>query len=100
MKWVCVCVCFFCKKVENGVFCKKVEYGGCFCKKWTFPQRRVHYVQYQYFIFYILLICTQRTPCLRACYGALLKITDIELGGTSIIFDPSPVPGRYISPLE
>ena len=27
-----------------------------FCKKWTFPQRRVHYVQYQYFLFYILLI--------------------------------------------
>ena len=25
-----------------------------FCKKVTFPQRRVHYVQYQYFLFYIL----------------------------------------------
>ena len=25
-------------------------------KKWTVPQRRVHYVQYQYFLFYILLI--------------------------------------------
>jgi len=45
----------------GGVFCKKVENGGCyvrkwkmgvFCKKWTFPQRRVHYVQYQYFLFY------------------------------------------------
>jgi len=23
--------------------------GGVSCKKWTFPQRRVHYVQYQYF---------------------------------------------------
>jgi len=38
-----------------------------FCKKWTFPQCRVHYVQYQYFLFYILLIwggCVriQRTP--------------------------------------
>jgi len=30
--------------------------GGVFCKKWTFPQHRVHYVQYQYFLFYILLI--------------------------------------------
>ena len=30
--------------------------GGVFRKKWTFPQRRVHYVQYQYFLFYILLI--------------------------------------------
>jgi len=27
-----------------------------FCKKWTFPQRRVHYVQYHYFLFFILLI--------------------------------------------
>ena len=52
-----------------------MENGGIFVKKWTFPQRRVHYVQYQYFLFYILLIwgggCvrTQRTPiCLRAWY--------------------------------
>ena len=30
--------------------------GGCFfVKKWTFPKRRVHYVQYRYFLFYILL---------------------------------------------
>jgi len=39
-----------------NVFCKKVENGGFSVKKWTFPQRRVHYVQYQYFLFYILLI--------------------------------------------
>ena len=56
MKWGC----FFVKKSKKwGVFCKKVENGGCFvksgkygvffCKKWTFRQRRVHYVQYQYF---------------------------------------------------
>ena len=33
-----------------------------FNKKWTFPQRRMHYVQYQYFLFYILLIWrVQRT---------------------------------------
>ena len=51
-----------------GVCCKKVENGGAFfCKKWTFPQRTVRYVQYQHFLFYILLIwgsgCvgTQRT---------------------------------------
>ena len=47
--------------------CKKVENGGCFVKKWTFPQRRVHYVQYQYFFyftFYLFGGCvrTQRTP--------------------------------------
>jgi len=41
-------------------FVKKVENGGVFCKKWTFLQRRVHYVQYQYFLFYILLIWGQR----------------------------------------
>ena len=40
-----------------------------FCKKWTFPQRRVHYVQYQYFLFFsILRIWEVRThpshPCL------------------------------------
>jgi len=29
---------------------------GVFCKKWTLSQRRVHYVQYQYFLFYIILI--------------------------------------------
>jgi len=52
----------------RGAFRKKVENGGVFfCKKnWTFLQRRVHYVQYQYFLFCILLIwgcvCTQRTP--------------------------------------
>ena len=48
-----------CKKVENGgVFNKKVENGGVFVKKWTFPQRTVHYVQYQYqyFLFHVLLI--------------------------------------------
>jgi len=54
--------CFFVKKVEKG--------WGVFCKKWTFPQRRVHYVQYQYFYFtfYLFVRCvrTQRTPCLRA----------------------------------
>jgi len=44
----------------GGAFCKKTTGkcgGGCFfVKKWTFPQRRVHYVQYQFFKFYILLI--------------------------------------------
>jgi len=36
---------------------KKLESGGVFLyKKRTFPQRRVHYVHYQYFLFYILLI--------------------------------------------
>ena len=50
MKWgVCL------KKWKMGVFCKKVKNEECFfVKKWTFPQRRVHYVQYQCF-FYIIL---------------------------------------------
>ena len=50
-------------------FVKKVKNGGVFCKKVTFSQRRVHYIQYQYTVslFYILLIwggCvrTKRTP--------------------------------------
>ena len=51
---------------------KKWKWGVFFCKKkWTFPQRRVRYVQYRYFLFYILLIWGVRThpPCLRACYS-------------------------------
>ena len=56
-----------CKKVENGGAFVESGKWGVFCKKWTFPQRMVHYVQYQYFLFYIFLIwggCvhTQRTP--------------------------------------
>jgi len=52
---------------------------GVFCKKWTFPQRRVHYVQYRYFLFYILLIwvgcvCTQRTPLPTGLYGRRLAV--------------------------
>jgi len=78
MKWG-----FFCKKVENGgYFVKKWKTGGIFGKsrKWgcffvksgPFSQRRVHYVQYQYFLFYILLIWGMRThhnapPRLQAC---------------------------------
>ena len=51
-----------------GVFCKKNGKWGVFrVKKWTFPQRRVHYVQYQYFFivhFTYLGGCvrTQRAP--------------------------------------
>jgi len=68
-KWGC-----FVKKLKmGGVFLvKKVENGGVFVKKWAFPQRTVHYVQYQYF--FILhfpylgegWVRTQYTPCLRA----------------------------------
>ena len=40
----------------GGVFVKKWKMGFFCVKKWTFPQRRVHYVQHQYFLLYILLI--------------------------------------------
>ena len=53
----------------KGAFCKKSgKWGVFFCKKkWTFPRRRVHYVQYQYFLFYILLIweCVRTLPAYR-----------------------------------
>jgi len=66
MKWGV----FFVKKLKiiGGVF---------FCKKWTFSQRRVHYVQYQYFLFYILLIwgCI-RTP---AAYGPVVYCQSVCL---------------------
>jgi len=49
------------------VFFVKKWKMGCCCKKWTFPRRRVHNGQYQYFLFYIMLIwggcvLAQRTP--------------------------------------
>jgi len=49
-----------------GFFVKKVKNGG-FVKKWTFPQRRVHYVQYQYFfiLHFTYLgggVCTENAP--------------------------------------
>jgi len=41
---------------------------GFFVKKWTFPQCRVHYIQYQYF-FYILLIWGAYAPPLPTGLG-------------------------------
>ena len=46
------------QKIKWGcALVKKWKMGGVyFVKKWTFPQRRVHYVQYQflfYFTFYL-----------------------------------------------
>ena len=56
-------------KSERVFFVKKSEkrWGRVFfVKKWTCPQRRVHYVQYQYFYFAFYLfggcVRTQRTP--------------------------------------
>ena len=45
----------------GGVFCKNWKMGVFLVKKWTFPQRRVHYVQYQYFFILHLLIWGVRT---------------------------------------
>jgi len=53
------------QEMKWGCFCKKVKNGGIFCKKWTFPQRRVHYVQYQYFLFYILIFGSAYAPNAR-----------------------------------
>ena len=47
----------------GGVFCKnKSGKGGMFCKKWTFPQRRVYNVQYQYFYFTFYLFGGEYAP--------------------------------------
>jgi len=55
-----------------GVFCKKNGKWGVFrVKKWTFPQRRVHYVQYQYFFYFTFYLfgggayAPNAPPCLR-----------------------------------
>jgi len=88
----------FVKMWKMRGFCKKVENRGCFfVKKWTLPQRRVHYVQYQYFLFYIRPILiwrgcvrTQRTPrlptglimtCLRRILGYTRQWCKIGLSG-------------------
>ena len=58
---------------------RKSNGGGVFfVKKWTFPRRRVHHVQYQYFLFYILLIwggayAPNAPPCLRAWVSSALN---------------------------
>ena len=61
-----------------GCFVKSGKWGTFFCKKWAFPQRMVHYVQYQYFLVYILFIweCvhTQRTP-LPTGLNAVVEVT-------------------------
>ena len=65
----------------RGVFCKKKwKKGEGVVKKWTFPQRRVHYVQYQYFFnftFYLFGWCvrTQRTPT-----GLIINLHDPKEG--------------------
>jgi len=51
-----------------------MKWGGGFLKKWTFPQRRVHYVQYQYFYFtfYLFLGVGAYAP---AAYGPVKEQT-------------------------
>ena len=58
-----------CKKVEYGFFCKKSEKWGVYCEKWTFPQRRVDYVQYQYFYFTFYLFGVRTHPTHPPTYG-------------------------------
>jgi len=55
---------------------QEMKWNGFLLKNWTFRQRKVHYVQYQYYLFYSLLIGVRthptRTPCLRACVPVFL----------------------------
>ena len=51
-----------------------MKWGGVFfVKKWTFPQRRVYYVQYQYFYFTFYLfggcVCPLPTGLIRGIRG-------------------------------
>jgi len=61
-----------------GVFFgKKSGKWGCLVKKWTFPQRWLHYVYsspYQYFLFYILFIGggVRRHPTHPPAYGPVV----------------------------
>ena len=73
-------MCFFDKsdnagrrqEMKWGCFGGKKENWGCFVKKLTFPQRRVHYVQYQYFLFYIILIWGAYAPNAPPAYGPVM----------------------------
>ena len=58
--------------------------GGVFLKKWIFPQRSVHYVQYQYFLFYILLIWGVRTQPIHPLHTACTASNDGTCYGLSV----------------
>jgi len=52
--------------------------GVFFVKKWTFPQRRVHYIQYQYFFILHFTYFEGRgayAPDAPAAYGPVALIT-------------------------
>ena len=55
--------------------------GGVFVKKWTFPERRVHYVQYQYFYFTFYLFGCAYAPNAPPCQatGLLGVLNDYAL---------------------
>jgi len=67
------------KIITNQARKQEMKWGGCkkvenvfFVKKWTFPQRWVRYVQYQYFfnLHFTYLggaYAPNALPCLRAC---------------------------------
>jgi len=63
---------------------QEMKWGGV-CKKWTFSQRTVHYVyiQYQYFLFYILLIWGVR------------KCNNIPALGLLCVYAPNAPPPAY-----
>ena len=62
-----------------------------FVKKWTFPRCSVHYVQYQYFLFYILLIRRMRTyPTHPPAYGPGLTHPLSKISGYTTVVDCLP----------
>ena len=68
-------------------------------KKWTFPKRRVHYVKYQYFLCYILLIWGVRTPPLRtqrtpAAYGPAKTVHFYDYGYYRTLTENNAESGR------
>jgi len=74
-----------------GFLEKKVENGGV-VKKWTFPQCRVHYVQYQYFFyftFYLFGGCTHPThPPHRLPTGLVPEFTQSCCLTVLLMVDP------------
>ena len=55
------------------------KWGCFFVKKWSFPQRRVHYVQYRYFFILHFTYWGVRTPTHPPAYGSVVG-ADVRRG--------------------
>ena len=61
---------------------QEMKWGGVFfCKKWTFSQRTVHYVQYQYFFYFTFYL-----------FGGCVNVITFLLWDSSVCMHPTHPP--------